>query len=440
MIKLKIGDNFLITTHKDKKSKNFIVYMMSCFNAHNKLVLGCDIIYHLNEEYTDYFKTIQEEKPRELYLLFDTEFEDYIPSMKAGNMAAAKKMMFFINKIKNGNPDMNLKIIKMGEKKNSRAFKMASTIYDALRQDNRSILGHIDALDEYKGFANRYKAIPSELKVISENIKNLSKEKKICDRVITKESLDYLNLIDSVNLSNRDLIVTIKPINIYPSEPFGKCIYKDSFARNKYLVRATEYLYKGYHFGMVGTKIAIHPDFRPEFIETLDHTWDDMFVRNNWSNIGYLHFGRGHLCGGEFNDVIAHTGEHGLEYYFTCLKSYISTANMRDYAGKKVWWYPIYDDNGKLVYCAALDVLRDTLLGGTSLPSQVKKEIKDMDWEQFLKWKKDHGIDYGCVSREWYSENINTGYSGKEDTFLLYCKENNPELYKELEEGAKTNG
>lgn len=440
MIKLKIGDNYLITTQQDLNSKDFIIYMMSCFKAHNKLVLGFDVIYHLQDDFSDYLKAVKEEQPRELFILMNPIFTVPIPFKKKQEQQIAKKLSIFITRIKNGNPDINIKVIRIGEKIHSREFKLASTVYESLRQDKKSILNHLESLDEYKGFANRFKAIPAELKVINENIKALSKEKKVCDRVITLESLNYLNLIDNVSLSGKDLIVTIKPIQINPSEPFGKCIYKDGF-RNKYLAKTTEYLYKGYHFGMVGTKIAIRTDFRPEFIETLDHTWDDMFVRNNWSNIGYLHFGKGHLCGGEFNDVIAHTGEHGLEYYFVCLKSYISTANVRDYAGKKVWWYPIYDDNGKLVYCAALDILRDCLLGSGSITSQTKNEIKDMDWEQFLRWKKDHGIDYSIIPREKYSENVNFGYSGRDgDSFLEYCKENNPELYKELEEGARTNG
>jgi len=33
------------------------------------------------------------------------------------------------------------------------------------------------------------------------------------------------------------------------------------------------------------------------------------------------------------------------------------------------------------------------------------------------------------------SDSVNT-YSGKDDMFLAYCKECNPELYKELEKGA----
>ena len=111
----------------------------------------------------------------------------------------------------------------------------------------------------------------------------------------------------------------------------------------------------------------------------MDHQWDDMMKRNNWSTIGYT-FGQNHLCGGEFNDVMAHTAEHGLEYFFMCFKQYITTANMRDYAGRKVWWYPIYDKDGKMMYCAALDILRDTIKTGW----YQKKQEKLMDVGKIL--------------------------------------------------------
>ena len=185
---------------------------------------------------------------------------------------------------------------------------------------------------------------------------------------------------------------------------------------------------------MVGTKIAIRPNFTPEFIETLDHKFDDMFARNNWSNVGYLHFGKGHLCGGEFNDVIAHTAEHGLEYYFICLKQYITTANMRDYAGKKVWWYPIYDDDNNLVYCAGLDILRDNLLS-QPISDEYKRELEGLDWEGFLRWKQNHNVSFNNLQTPYNSDSV-SGYSGKEDMFLEFCKEHKPELYKELEKGA----
>ena len=435
MIKLKIGDNFLITTNKDQMMKDFIIYTMSCFNGHNKLLLGFDALFHnqFDNGFGDYLKAIREEQPQELFVLIDLSPRNrYVKEqVKVSTMLALRE---FSIKVKEMLPNIKLAIVKVHNQKDSREFKMAKEIYDALEVNDRSILKHLDKLDEYKHFANRFKAIPGELKVINDNIKQMSKVKKVCDRTITLEDLKYLNLIDNATLHNDNLVITIKPLPIYPSEPLGKCFDKKSFERNKYLARAAEYLYKGCHFGMVGTKIAIRSNFTPEFIETLDHKFDDMFARNNWSNVGYLHFGKGHLCGGEFNDVIAHTGEHGLEYYFMCLKQYITTANMRDYAGRKVWWYPIYDDDNNLVYCAGLDILRDNLLS-QDLPREYKEEIKNLNWEEFLKWKSNHGVSFNNLQTPYNSDSVNS-YSGRDDMFLEYCKEHNPTLYEKLKKGA----
>lgn len=433
MIKLKIGDNFLITTHEDYMMKDFIIYTMSCFKGHNKLLLGFDPTFR-EDKYSDYLKTLREEQPKELFILIDTSLRPTYnkEQIKIVHMIGLKT---FIPQLKEILPNTKIAIVKVHNKKDSREYRIGKDVYEALEINDKSILKYLDKLDEYKLFANRYKAIPGELKVINENIKQLSKEKKISDRMVTLEDLKYLNLIDTAELHNDSLIITIKPVPIYPSEPLGLSFTKSSFEKNKYLAKAAEYIYKGCHFGMVGTRIAIRPNFTPEFIETLDHKFDDMFARNNWSNIGYLHFGKGHLCGGEFNDVIAHTAEHGLEYYFMCLKQYITTANMRDYAGKKVWWYPIYDNNNNLVYCAGLDILRDNLLS-QSLPVEYKEEIKSLDWEGFLKWKEKHGVSFNNLQTPYNSDSV-SGYSGREDTFLEYCKEHNPELYEELKKGAK---
>lgn len=438
MIKLKIGDNFLITTHEDKMMKDFIIYTMSCFTGHNKILLGFDALYHSrNNDFADYLKAVRDEQPQELFILIDLTARDRYVEEKV-KIQTMLGLRTFTTQLKETLPNIKLAVVKVHNKKDSREFKIANDVYNALEANDRSILKHLSKLDEYKHFANRYKAIPGELKVINENIKQMSKVKKVCDRVITLEDLKYLNMIDTASLHNDSLIITIKPLPIYPSEPLGKCFDKRSFEKNKYLAKAAEYIYKGCHFGMVGTKIAIRPNFTPEFIETLDHKFDDMFARNNWSNVGYLHFGKGHLCGGEFNDVIAHTAEHGLEYYFMCLKQYITTANMRDYAGRKVWWYPIYDDNNNLVYCAGLDILRDSLLS-QSLPNDIKEELKTLDWEGLLRWKSNHGVSFSNLQTPYNSDSVNS-YSGRDDMFLEYCKEHNPDLYKELEKGANNNG
>ena len=431
MIKLKIGDNYLITTNKDPNMDNFIIYMMGCFNNSNKVAIGIDLIHHIPSPsvqniFDDYIKALKEEKITEVYMLLDIHkkfWKNYENIFRD-----------FLKKVYEAIPVIKITVIRITRQKLSREYKIAQNLYDVLTLDKRNILHYLPKLDEYKKYSNRYKAIPGELKIINESIKKLSKEEKICEKKVTLKDLEYLNLIDNAELRGDDLILDIKPLPIYPSEPLGKVFTLDSFKNNKYLAQAAKYLYQGCHFGMVGTTICIHPNFTPEFIETRDHTWDDMMRRNNWSSIGYLHFGQGHLCGGEFNDVIAHTKEHGLEYYFNCLKQYITTANMRDYAGKKVWWYPIYNDKHELVYCAALDILRDELLD-LGISREEKQKVENMSWDDFLIWKQNHNVSFKNIDTHYTSDRPGC-HSMKQDMFLEYCKQHRPEWLEEIEKGA----
>lgn len=435
MIKLKIGDNYLLTTHKDAEMKNFVVYVMGCFKLHGKTIIGLDLKNHCSPDYTEYFKAIREANPSELYMLVN------VPDIKRDEFvyqSFQQSLRTFLYTLREQMPTTKPRVIRINNLMDSKEFAIASQLFNTLSMDKKSLLAHLDKLDEYKTFSNRYKAIPGELKVINESIKTMSKEKKVCDRVITLRDLEYLQLIDEAHLEGESLVLTIKPLNIFPSEPFGKCFDKRSYENNKYLFRAASYLYRGYNFGMVGTRILVRPDFKPEFIETTDHQFDDMFAKNNWSNIGYLHFGKGHLCGGEFNDVIAHTSEHGLEYYFICLKQYITTANMRDYAGRKVWWYPIYDENGKMVYCAGLDILKDYLLSA-GIPREEKEKIEKMSWEELQTWRHNHKVRFGDFNTQWGSDSVGS-YSGKDDNFLEVCKVKDPALYEEIMKGARYNG
>lgn len=434
MIKLKIGDNFLITSNNDKEMKNFIIYMMSSFKGHNKVVLGLDMYNHgitsLDQglyPYKDYIKIIKNDRISDLFILYNP-----LCNNKRTGIHYEGNLKSFILQLKSEVPNISIRVINIQDTFGIREYKAAAALYESLCLDKKSILHYLDKLDEYKTFSTRYKAIPEEIKVINENIKKMSKESKVCNRKITLSDLNYLNLIDKATLNGDRLVLDIKPLPIYPSEPLGKCIGASDFKRNPYLFKAASYLYKGYHFGMVGTRISVDSRFKPEFIETLDHTFDDMFRCHNWSTIGYLHFGQGHLCGGEFNDVIAHTAEHGLEYYFISLKQYITTANMRDIAGRKVWWYPIYDDEGKLVYCAGLDILRDYVK--TRVRPEDKEKISNMPWEDFIQWKNEHRIKFTDFDLPY--KELETNYNGSDDTFLTVCKEQDPVLYEEIMKGA----
>ena len=434
MIKLKIGDNFLITNTRDEEVNTFIPYIMGCFHLHNKNIFGLDarILYTDISEYVNFIK---QERLSELFMLVNF---DSLRRMSGNSITNWQVLMAnCIQCLQDACPQMSIKVIKIHNQLRSKEYKLAQDMYFALCKDKKSILYHLKHLDEYKVFQTRFKAIPGELKVVNDSLKQMGKIKKVCDRNVTLTDLEYLNLIEKAELSGPDLIVQIKPVEIYPSEPLGKCISKSSFENNPYLFKAASALYQGGNFGMVGTKVIIHPDFRPEFIETIDHQWDDMMKRNNWSTIGYLHFGQNHLCGGEFNDVMAHTAEHGLEYFFMCFKQYITTANMRDYAGRKVWWYPIYNKDGKMMYCAALDILRDKIIKTGSVSEETREKLMAMSWEDFQQWRLNKGYGFNRLETQYTSDNISTYTdNGQGDMFLNVCRERDPELYKKIMEGA----
>ena len=120
MIKLKIGDNFVITSNNDLNHEYFITYMMGCFEGHNKTAIGLDIFGHNNKTsyevnpydgFDDYIKVIKTDKIKELFILvrkntMDTYLnESYTMLIKA-----------FIQKLLLVIPDIKYKIIKINGK------------------------------------------------------------------------------------------------------------------------------------------------------------------------------------------------------------------------------------------------------------------------------------------------------------------------------------
>ena len=435
MIRLKVGDNYLVCNEKETYISYPITFLMSCFNKHNSTAIA--VVFDgkrfmtsqtFIKEATDALKMLKESSiPKEVYLLYIKI--DVKPTKRSYFVSP---IPFYINVLRE--EGIQVKVIDLNHIINKREFKIGLDVYNTLSRDKNSLLYHLPQLGDYKKISARQKNILPELKVVENNIKNLSKEKKTFDRKITLKDLEYLHLIDDVKLLNTGSIqVDIKPLFLFSSEKLGQCISRTCFEENPYLFKAASYIYQGYNFGMVGTRININTKFTPEFIETHNHDFDDMFKINNWSTIGYLHFGKGHLCGGEFNDVIAHTAEHGLEYYFLCLKQYITTANIRDYAGYRIWWYPIYDKDWNLVYCAGLDHLRNVLIRETS-NENLKEELSNMSIQEFLDWKKLHDINFGDYNFQYRSTNISFCNNTGKDNFLEVCKTKDIDLYNRIME------
>ena len=444
MLKLKVGQNYLIIDHTRRESSNYqaIAYMMGCFKGQNKV--ACYLTNETNIR--DLVKIVNESHLDSLYVLWSMNIKQTKASVKkmTGRMQIEGWAMYYeqiaytkdsikkrLEELKALAPNLKVKVISMNSMFQSGEYKAGKALMEVLRKDKTNILSVLDNLEIYKRMSQRYAAIPKELEVINNDIKRLDREIKVCDRVATVDSLSYLHLIKHAELKNGYLYLTIHELPINLSEKMGEVFEPGAFKTNPYMFKAASYIYSGCHFKMPETEIRINTSFRPEFVQTLDHRFDNMFKAHNWSTIGYPHFGLNHLCGGEFNDSMAHGKEYGLEYYFLSLKQYLTTANMRDCAGVKVWWYPIYDKNEKMVYCAGLDNLMENYIKFTN-PDFYNK-LQEMDWEDRATALATCSFNDSRVMR-YGAGNYSYSYKGP-DAFLKVCKEQDIDLYNKIMKG-----
>lgn len=433
MLKLKIGQNYLYT-HKGLSKltlKQGLSFIMSNVKGKGKVcfILERKLTSSVLEELC---KTIKQDRVEELWVLtqIDTTINEAEKVLVIQDLK--RRILDFGAYVKVEVPNIKIHYIKMDVSYNKKVRSIAGHIVDGLMLDKNSILHYYDILDNYKTFKQRMEQIPGEIKAIDEGIKQIKKKNKTCDRKIGLKTLEPLKLIKQANIVGNDLVLSLHPQKIKPSEKLGTWITKDTFKNNKYIREVAKWLYSGYDFGIKETIIKITPEFKPVFLDTLDHGFDYMMRKNNWSSVGFLHFGIDHLCGGEFNDVIARAREYGMEYYFIAFKQYITTANVRDYAGKKVWWYPIYDDNGSIAYCAALDIYRD------HIPNDEDKELcKNMSWDELLEFSNNHKQYWDFIPSKLNSSELPTNFSQREDGYLKYLEEEDIELYNFIIERNK---
>ena len=437
MLRLKIGKNYLMIhyCHNDiSLIDKAIPYMMGCFSGS-----GCLAIALTEDTFNrkEIISSIEELRAKTIYFL------EYIPYLKYKKESPKIDLEEFleyrrlsiskrINELKTVKPDLNIKVINVNAFEQKASFQMACSLYESLKKDPDNILSSLKTLDMYKRMTKRYAAIPGEVKIVDNDLKKLSKKTAVCDRIDTVDSLSYLKLIKSAEKRGSNLRCRIHKLPIYPSEDLGLVFEPMYFRDNPYLFKAASYIYQGCHFGMPETIIEIDASFRLHFIDVEDDSYNNMFRANNWSAVGYPHFGNGGFCPGEFNDTMAHAKEYGLGYYFTCLKQYLTTANMRDTAGIRVWWYPIYNDEGELVYCAGMDALLNEYVRRRK--PDLYEELKDKSWSEIIPRIKEYGFDsdimrYGAGRTDYH-------YHGP-DAFLQVCKEKDEELYNKIMEGMK---
>ena len=437
MLRLKIGKNFLLLNYQSNEKTNInraIPYMMGCFEGTN-LLASC-LSYHSFNAH-EVCKNMDALRTNKLYIL---QYVDVLGMKKENDRAYLKEVILHnkeclreqIRMLKEIKPLIEVKVININAYMEKPEYKAANSLYTTLLDDKSSILSVLPRLETYKTMNQRYASIPNEIKIIDNDLKRLEKTVSVCDRVDTLDSLKYLKLINTAKMNGTKLRLTLHPLTITPSEPFGKVFDTGYFDNNPYLFKAAAYSYQGYHFRMPATEIEIDTNFRLKFIQTLDHTFDNMFARHNWSRIGYPHFGDGGFCAGEFNDTMAHGREYGLGYYFVSLKQYLGTANMRDLAGVRVFWYPMYNDEGEMVYCAGLDAAIEEYVKINN--PTLYQELSTMTWQEKAEKMKDFNYDRSSVM-QYGASHLSYGYHGSEDAFLKVCQRKDIDLYNKIMEG-----
>ena len=449
MLKLKIGKNYLITDYnsidKERIYKN-IAFIMTYFNKENKILLSADYLYNPYPDPVEVVKILRTIGTDEIYLLTYLDLSpNRIKQEKAFNrdVKTHKKELIYnlrnilkdyIKTLHQLNPNLKIKIIPINRYDNRKLEKIGIKLLQVLEQDSNSIVSSLNILDDYKMASTRMNEIPKEIQIVDNDIKKLQKDTTNEINHATLDSLKYLNLIDDAKISDNNLIITLKELPIYPSEELGKVFAKSAFIENPYLFKTAKYIYKGGHFKMGKTVIKIDKNFYLHFVKAVDNTFNNMLEYHNWSGVGYPHFGNNGFCAGEFNDAIANCKRYGLEYYFIALKQYLTTANMRDLAGYKVWWYPIYDNNENLVYCAGFDILLNEKLKFNN-PEQYER-IKDLPWKEKIKELVYISFNDNRISR-YSGSNLCYTHINDTDKFLELLKEKEPEEYKEIMKGRK---
>lgn len=434
MLKLKIGQNFLLLdsfVDGENRTTNAMAFMMGNFKGVNQIAAPLytqvsQVIRTLDEQHTNVLHLLCEVDIIKIKQYSKLEWKSYLRDYRFN-------MQEYVNNLKAAKPNLEVKIININAYFKTNEFIISKDILAKLREDENSIASVLPKLNIYKEVAKRYSNIPKELQIIESDIKRLEKENAVCDRKTSIEKLGYLKLIKEAKMAGTCLDLILHKLPIYPSEPLGVVFDKDNFKNNPYLYKAASFIYQGCHFEMPETHIQIDNNFKPIFIDTLDVRFNQMFRAHNWSTVGYPHFGENHFCPGEFNDTMAHGKEYGMEYYFIALKQYLTTANMRDTAGVRVWWYPIYNDDGEMVYCAGMDAMLNEVV--RNIDRELYNNLKDLSWEEkadgLARWDYNDRrvLKYGYSSTNYYGSNRD------KDRFLELVKEQDIDLYNKIMEG-----
>ena len=69
------------------------------------------------------------------------------------------------------------------------------------------------------------------------------------------------------------------------------------------------------------------------------------------------------------------------------------------------------------------------------IPERDKNDIRNMSLAEFQQWRLNHHVQFTDYDLRYRSDSANS-YSGKDDAFLAYLADREPEFLKELEKGA----
>jgi hypothetical protein len=110
---------------------------------------------------------------------------------------------------------------------------------------------------------------------------------------------------------------------------------------------------------------------------------------------------------------------------------------MKDTAGFRVWWYPIYNDAGEMIYCAGYDIAIEEFI--KRIDRNIYAEVTALPtWEEKITYLHQKRLSFNEGSiLDWGCRNLSYYHDHKDDSFLQLCKETEPEIYAEIMKGRE---
>ena len=175
MLKLKIGQNYLLIDHTRRDPSNYvaIAYMIGCFRGHNKV--ACYLTNQTNIR--DLAKMVNESHISSLHLLWNMEFKhnkNKIKQLKGRSYVEGMAMYYEqirynknaikdrIHELQELVPNLKIKVISMNNMFQSGEYRAAVALMEVLKKDTTNILSVLDNLEIYKKMSQRYASIPKE--------------------------------------------------------------------------------------------------------------------------------------------------------------------------------------------------------------------------------------------------------------------------------------